>query len=1105
MKNTFIENLSNLFSQKSDREPKKDGDKNNKAIAKEPLKYIPLTPIKLDSEDAKHYITALNWAIDNEDTRNIALTGTYGSGKSSILKTFEKSNEDEKNKFLTISLANFSEVNSKQGNEKTNTKKAIREIQTGELEEQIFLQLHYTISNDKLPNSRFRKINNSTKFINRKFTFLFLFYLTCIFNVIQPKWILDAIKKRIYIDINPPYIILGFLFVLSLAFTFHGIFEFTRWIFKSFNNFQRIKVSFLDTEIESINEGTNSFLSQHLDEVLYFFEKTKKNIVIFEDLDRFNNTEIFIKLRELNSLINGYEPIINSGKGVKFIYAIRDDVFLSKDRTKFFDFIIPVIPVMNASNSYEILYNSFNGQNIENDLLSSISLFIDDRRLLNNTVNEFLIYKSVINSTLNTNKLLAIIVYKNLFPSNFEMLLNRDQNCKLFMFFEHYSSNGKLEDNYDEAFVDQFFNRDMSEADISKKDHKTEIELIRILIGGGYLGSDYLDYSLTFYPGRISSRDKQFLIDLKAHRKIDIGYKLDSPLLINDLLSVKEFGILSVENVSLVGSLLDSEKITDKDKITIFLNKIFLEPKNYLEFQIAMFKSEYTSTFVKLISYKWSDFWSYYYNQGNTENLELVYDLILQYSSPLDIVKFTDLNYLLDKFRSDKNLFSRLNIDIYRSQELLKSISIKFSNLDLSTQPSDIVNYIYESNYYQLNITMLERLYEFYSKELGSFNSANYLSINSSGLSELYNYISNDINEYVRNIYLKLPSNTQEDEDCMVALFNNHQISSELSRGIIDRWSNRFETLESRITENLKVPVSVALENFKVTPSWNNVLACLDFGSFESELVVFLNSEKVIDSLIDSLNDFKITGSVVNQEFIDFCINQPDFNVKLCVKLLKALEYLIPTVNVELGYERVEAFVENELYGCKYENLLAIQNPGTIEFNNLSYRYINNNLSYFINHYAHNLEGNDWIGLIKINNDNTDRLDLFMRFIPVEELDTDNELYDLIVGVFFKYYRFEEGWRLATKILLDGKGNELEKLTLFNTYHQNLNNSDYKAIFNKFGSGYDEILDNTKTSILPYSEGEYELFAKNLVALELILKYKIDKDNKIKLTKRKDV
>ena len=62
-----------------------------------------LSPIEEVSNN-EIYNDALNYGIKKESVKNIALSGAYGSGKSSILKTFEKS---YKYNFLNISLADF--------------------------------------------------------------------------------------------------------------------------------------------------------------------------------------------------------------------------------------------------------------------------------------------------------------------------------------------------------------------------------------------------------------------------------------------------------------------------------------------------------------------------------------------------------------------------------------------------------------------------------------------------------------------------------------------------------------------------------------------------------------------------------------------------------------------------------------------------------------------------------------------------------------------------------------------------------------------------------------------------------------------------------------
>lgn len=151
---------------------------------------------------------------------------------------------------------------------------------------------------------------------------------------------------------------------------------------------------------------------------------------------------IFERLREINKLTNNqlkqYQK--KETKILRFFYLLRDDIFCTKDRTKFFDFIIPVVPVVDSSNSYDqlitILKTYIDGNKIEKGFLEGISLYIDDMRLLKNICNEFHLYYSNINNNkleLNANKMFAIIVYKNLFPLDFT-LLQMNQGFVFYIF-----------------------------------------------------------------------------------------------------------------------------------------------------------------------------------------------------------------------------------------------------------------------------------------------------------------------------------------------------------------------------------------------------------------------------------------------------------------------------------------------------------------------------------------------------------------------------------------------------------------------------------------------------------------------------------------------
>ncbi len=167
-------------------------------------------------------------------------------------------------------------------------------------------------------------------------------------------------------------------------------------------------------------------MNTYLDEILYFFSVSKYEVVFIEDLDRFDQSDIFVKLRELNQLINNSKKV---KQNVVFVYAIKDDMFMNKERTKFFDFIIPVIPVINNSNSKDKLQTVLKSSlyTISEDLISDISIFIDDMRLLYNIVNEFYLYELILGkSELSKDNLLAIITYKNLFPKDFVDLMKNE-------------------------------------------------------------------------------------------------------------------------------------------------------------------------------------------------------------------------------------------------------------------------------------------------------------------------------------------------------------------------------------------------------------------------------------------------------------------------------------------------------------------------------------------------------------------------------------------------------------------------------------------------------------------------------------------------------
>lgn len=400
------------------------------------LRFHPLTPID-NIEDNKIYQDALEFALQQDAVKNIAVTGPYGSGKSSVIQSFFK-NSPNKYKVITLSLASFRDCDEEsgqadqqkqpkqadeQGNCPKEKKRSPEYLKLQRLIEiSLLQQLFYHEKDNKLPDSQFKKIKKQSTGKLIVVTVLGILFILSLLYLLFP----DVFKSLIPYDTtrweqNCNWVHY-FASVIFFCILFIILFKISRVLI----NISIKKLNFKTAEIEIGQKIDKSILNSHIDEIIYFFEATKKyNVVVIEDLDRFEHSEIFVKLREINRLINNCDKI---DRKITFIYALKDEVFADKDRTKFFDFILPIVPIINYSNSGEklraCLQTEIAKEHISEDCINNISLFVNDMRLLYNIVNEYYIYSNKVNSSnlLDHNELLSIIAYKNLHPKDFSDL-----------------------------------------------------------------------------------------------------------------------------------------------------------------------------------------------------------------------------------------------------------------------------------------------------------------------------------------------------------------------------------------------------------------------------------------------------------------------------------------------------------------------------------------------------------------------------------------------------------------------------------------------------------------------------------------------------------
>lgn len=386
-------------------------------------KFHKLTPIR-DAE-LNVYADALDYVFNDDDFKNIAITGPYSSGKSSMLETYKTYNQDKA--FIHISLAHFETSKNLSSDSGEDNKDFQANIKT--IEGKILNQLIHQIDTNKIPMTHFKiKRPFQKKSMQRMAAVFIVFVVLIIFLLNRNAW------KTLVTGITPSW--LGLLieptttdwFVLvSLGIcgivAFFGLFGILKL---QHNKSMFRKLSVQGNEIEIFENDDDSFFNKYLNEILYLFRYAEADAIVFEDMDRYNSNLIFEKLREINYLLNN-SPNNYDNKVFRFFYLLRDDIFTSKDRTKFFDFIIPIVPVIDSANSYDKFIEYFRDGGIldsfDSSFLQEISIYIDDMRLLKNIYNEYIIYHDRIQSTeLSCNKLLAIITYKNIFPRDFSEL-----------------------------------------------------------------------------------------------------------------------------------------------------------------------------------------------------------------------------------------------------------------------------------------------------------------------------------------------------------------------------------------------------------------------------------------------------------------------------------------------------------------------------------------------------------------------------------------------------------------------------------------------------------------------------------------------------------
>ncbi|AYY13855.1 hypothetical protein EF847_15255 [Actinobacteria bacterium YIM 96077] len=417
------------------------------------LKLRSLAPEYVENWHAS-YVRHLEEAVKDPRNRNIALTGRYGAGKSSVLDKFE---EEHKDSTVRININTLGPDIEGEG-------------LTNRIQKEMVKQLVYRAKAGQVRSSRFAR----TAPLTPKRAFWQACGGTLVAGALL--WLAGLLPNPTGAGTShhPLIQVAAWLAFVALSVV---VVWMLRWLV---GNRIVSGVATAGTSV-TLQERPDTYFDKYLDELVSFFDQVSPDYVIFEDLDRFDDSHIFDSLRELNTLLNSSANRGSDKPPLRFIYAIKDSLFeqlggdanddsnkkddakgdarASQDsapqssneeialkkvdiaaaateranRTKFFELVIPMVPFISHRNARDLLLSQLKKRGIHEDtlakpLLGLVARHATDMRLLTNICNEFIVFAERLlwvdkpAPGLTEDHLFALVSFKNFHLADFEAI-----------------------------------------------------------------------------------------------------------------------------------------------------------------------------------------------------------------------------------------------------------------------------------------------------------------------------------------------------------------------------------------------------------------------------------------------------------------------------------------------------------------------------------------------------------------------------------------------------------------------------------------------------------------------------------------------------------
>ena len=902
------------------------------------FRFIGLTPT--NDADISGYKEALDYVFTNGDIRCVAITGSYGSGKSSVIDTYS---EKCFKSFRKITLAHF-------------TPSRNENISYEDIQRKIINSLVQQIKSNEAPDSKF-KVKKTSRLLALWLTVRLMCVVILLGIMVNTDGILVVLDSFVGTYVSSKILCLVFCIISVIALG-TIVYDFVRWV-KNSKNISRIKIR----ESEFVINDEKTYFDRHLDEILYLLTEAKCDGFVFEDLDRYREArvELFESLRELCFLANNRCVRNKKKKVIRFFFLLSDDVFGTEERTKFFDYIIPIIPFVDSSNSYSIfrkyLEESDSYKEINDLFLRKVCLYISDMRTVKNIVNEYQIYRYKLrNIEKNSTQLLAFIIYKNMFPDDFarlqtdrgilwsvfsqkENLLIKKQELLNNELNENRKTMESLDVNQDEGLEqwrklnrrndiiekdilhiksNRLFeliddsNREIVFSVISVRDKKRYM-LFRFLIENGYINENtYRDNMSYFREGGLSVRDKNYLISVNSHSYSEFDYRLDNVEIVCEYLDEKDFLEQQTRNYYLIDYILSNRK---EELIVAFVNQ--LEENSDYDFVNCYYKwTEYKDQFV----YSLSRCWKTFLQQLSLEDISEMSD-----DEKQDIVIRTLIvsePEIIEEQNIDDCLKDYLGLDTLnivcndmnesKLKETLIQLSVRFENINSQILSDQLWDDCYMNDLYELNLANIENiLNKKYNLPKGIEPSRILTEIFSDEKQPLCKNVLCNMDEVV-SLIMSSTDIISDSEETVIRVLN-----SDIDEDTRDAYISIITSKISDITTINECYWSISLVKGAIKGSYDNMYAYYCKNGLDEHLVDYINNLTNDIDFSRLSEDEELKLRFWNDSYIN-----ADYNDIAYKSIVQSIGQIIKKFDVRgLGENSVNILIEYDLIVMSLENL----------------------------------------------------------------------------------------------------------------------------------------------------------------------------------------